>query len=362
MIEETTAYELLSSREGDRWNRLVESCESYDVFSLADYLALYEQRGEGSARLFVYEESSNRYVLYPFLLRDIPERVGGETYFDIITPYGYGGPLYSGRAAKNDLAFNRRFRETFSRYCRLEGIVSEFIRFHPYQDNEQAIQDHMVVSDVGDIVYNNLLLPEEDIWADTAPSKKRRIKKSKKNGVAVQFTEGTDVTAADIEMFHTMYTETMDKKHASPFYYFPLPFLNNYFQALAPYITLAWSIHDGQPVAANLILKTGEFATIHLSASVKEHLPLCPNCRLRYACILWAKENGFTVLDHGGGKEKGDSLFAYKRQFSKNLLTYKTGKKIHLTDIYESLASRLPGRLERERADFFPEYRKAALH
>lgn len=358
MIGETTAYQILSGAEKEYWNRLVKSCDSHDVFFLADYLALYEQRGEGSARLFVYKESDSQYVLYPFLIRVIPAKVDGKTYFDIITPYGYGGPLYSRQELKKDEAFNERFRDLFSSYCRMEGIVSEFVRFHPYRNNEQGVIRHMLVTVVGDIVYNDLLLPEEDIWAGTASSKKRRIKKSRKNGVTVRFIDGADITTEDVFTFYRIYTETMDKKQASSFYYFPLSFLHDYFQSLASYITLAVAEQNGAVISANLILKTGRFATIHLSASLKEHLPLCPNCNLRYTCILWAKENGFFVMDHGGGKEKGDSLFRYKQQFSKSLHSYTVGKKIHLHDIYDALSASQPARLEREQAEFFPEYRK----
>lgn len=361
MIGETTAYQLLSSAEGEKWNRLVTSCESYDVFFLADYLSLYEQRGEGRARLFVYKESSSRYVLYPFLIRTISQQAGGKTYFDIVTPYGYGGPLYSKRSLKGEAAFNERFRELFSRYCQLEGIVSEFIRFHPYQNNEQGIRPHMPVTVVGDIVYNNLLLSDEDIWAHTASSKKRRIKKSRKNEVTVQFIDGMDITEEDVSAFYRMYTETMDKKQASAFYYFPLSFLQDYFQKLAPYITLAFASHNGVFISTNLILKTGGFATIHLSASLQQYLPLCPNCHLRYESILWAKKNGYVVVDHGGGKEKGDSLFAYKQQFSKDRCSYKIGKKIHLPSVYDELTASLTGEIERERAEFFPEYRKQGI-
>lgn len=358
MIGETTAYQLLDSRHKEKWDELVKACEVFDVFFLADYLALYEQRGEGSARLFVYRESPEQYVVYPYLLRTIPEKIEGDTYFDIVTPYGYGGPLYSVQWLADDAAFVGRFREAFGRYCRSEGIVSEFIRFHPYQDNDRALDAHMPVTVAGDIVYNDLLLSEEDIWANTASSKKRRIKKSKKNGVQVQFINGEDITKDDIFTFYSIYTETMDKKQASSFYYFPLSFFQEYVQQLAPYVMLAFARHDGKVISTNLVLKTAGFATIHLSASLKEHLPLCPNCNLRYESILWAKQEGFLVMDHGGGKEKGDSLFAYKQQFSKSIRQYKVGKKVHLETIYELLASGLPGQRQGEQADFFPEYRK----
>ncbi|MCP3761329.1 GNAT family N-acetyltransferase [Domibacillus sp. A3M-37] len=357
MIGETTAYQLLNGSEREKWNGLVKACETYDVFFLADYLDLYEQRGEGRARLFVYQENGERYVLYPYLLRNISERIDGRAYFDIATPYGYGGPLYSKQNLQENEGFVSRFRKTFSRYCQSEGIVSEFIRFHPYMDNDDGLRAHMQVTPISEIVYNDLLLSKEDIWANTTSSKKRRIKKSKKNEVEVLFIDGKDITPADVTTFYNIYTETMDKKHASLFYYFPLSFFQSYFQSLAPYVTLAFAMHSGQVISANLMLRSGGFATIHLSASLKEHLSLCPNCNLRYESILWAKENGCRILDHGGGKEKGDSLFAYKQQFSKSLRHYKIGKKVHLESVYQTLSAQLSGGIEWEQAAFFPEYR-----
>ncbi|WP_046174496.1 GNAT family N-acetyltransferase [Domibacillus indicus] len=357
MIGKAAACHLLTVENRDGWNKLVKACETPDVFFLADYLALYEQRGEGSARLFVYEESSENFALYPYLLREIPEAVQGKSYFDIVTPYGYGGPLYSHSSLQKDGGFVQRFRKAFSQYCQSEGIVSEFVRFHPYLNNDKGLEEYMLITPVGDIVYNNLEIPEEQIWENIASSKKRRIKKAKKNDVDVLFVDGKDITPEDVTTFHSIYTETMDKKNASPFYYFSRSFFQSYFRVLAPCVTLAYAVHSGRIISVNLILAGGEFATIHLSASLKEFLPLCPNCYLRYECILWAKKKGYRFIDHGGGKEKGDSLFAYKRQFSNSLTEYKVGKKIHLDHIYEALSARLPIDREGEQAAFFPEYR-----
>ncbi|WP_338751857.1 GNAT family N-acetyltransferase [Bacillus sp. FJAT-52991] len=361
MIKENVNYKTLDLHQRDEWLHFVMKCETYDVFYLPQYVQMYEERGEGKAQLFVYERRAEEFVIYPFLKREIRGAAEGEVYYDITTSYGYGGPLYSLSRLKNDDDFVREFRAEFERYCKAEGIVSEFIRFHPYLETEAGLASYVNVTSVGELIYNDVTKTEEEIWSEVAPSKKRRIKKSKRNQVEVIFIDGKDIGPKEILIFYDIYTETMDKKQASSFYYFSLDFFQAYFTALKEYITLAFAMHEGRVISANLLLKSEGAVTIHLSASFKAYLHLCPNCNLRYECILWAKRNGYHIVDHGGGKEKDDSLYKYKQQFSNTQTNFHIGKKIHNQSIYNKLAKQKSKLVQGEQADFFPEYRQVLV-
>ncbi|PAQ12881.1 hypothetical protein CD798_17390 [Bacillaceae bacterium SAOS 7] len=361
MIKQNVKYKILDLNQKDEWLHFVTKCETYDVFYLPQYVQMYEERGEGNGYLFVYEKSEEEFVIYPFLKREIPDRVDSRIYYDITTPYGYGGPLYSLSRLKSDDDFVRNFRRGFEHYCEAEGIVSEFIRFHSYLETEAGLENYVNITSVGEMIYNDVTKTDEEIWREVGSSKKRRIKKSKRNQVEIQFIDGKDIGPKEVQMFYDIYTETMDKKQASSFYYFSLEFFQAYFKALKGHITLAFALHEDQVISANLLLKSEGFVTIHLSASFKEYLHLCPNCYLRYECILWAKRNGYHIVDHGGGKEKGDSLYKYKQQFSNTEKQFHIGKKIHNQAIYNQLASAKTNLIQGEQAGFFPEYRQVPV-
>ncbi|WP_203364591.1 GNAT family N-acetyltransferase [Bacillus sp. REN10] len=357
MIKVNVNYKIFDLQHKDAWLDFVTACETYDPFYLPQYVQMYEERGEGKAQLFVYERSSEEFVIYPFLKRDIED----SGYYDIVTPYGYGGPLYSLSRLKEDDGFIREFRAEFERYCQAERIVSEFIRFHPYLETDAGLARYIHVTSIGEVIYNDVAKTEEAIWSEVGASKKRRIKKSKRNEVEIQFVDGKDIGPREILIFYDIYTETMDKKQASSFYYFSLPFFQAYFVALQDHIMLAFALYEGRVISANLLLKSEGFVTIHLSASFKQYLHLCPNCHLRYECILWAKRNGYRIIDHGGGKEKGDSLYKYKQQFSTTEKHFCIGKKIHNHAIYNQLADAKTNTIQGEQASFFPEYRQVPV-
>ena len=64
-------YKLLSS-ECLEWNSYIEKLplNKKDIYFTREYLRLYENNGDGSAKLFVYEEADN-IVIYPFLINKI---------------------------------------------------------------------------------------------------------------------------------------------------------------------------------------------------------------------------------------------------------------------------------------------------
>jgi len=83
----------------EKWLEFLNRIDLKDIYFTPEYCHLYEKNGEGKAQLIIYEEG-NQFIYYPFLLREINEIQDikhleskyGEMY-DIITPYGYGGPI-----------------------------------------------------------------------------------------------------------------------------------------------------------------------------------------------------------------------------------------------------------------------------
>src|SRR5699024_10026459 len=57
------------------------------LYFTSEYASLYEKHEEGEFHEFSYRGPEG-HVYFPFLKREIPLKIKGETYFDIISPYG----------------------------------------------------------------------------------------------------------------------------------------------------------------------------------------------------------------------------------------------------------------------------------
>ena len=88
------------------WEQLCLSAPSCDIYFFPQYIKIYEQNGEGEGYCFVYYDSEDSYVLLPFIRRKINDldifKDLDETYYDIISPYGYGGPFIANNAGHKD--------------------------------------------------------------------------------------------------------------------------------------------------------------------------------------------------------------------------------------------------------------------
>ena len=69
----------------------------------------------GKAYEFILENEFGK-ITNLFLIREVPEKVNGKTYYDIVTPYGYGGPVI--RECNNKEQLLKSYEEEFSKFCK----------------------------------------------------------------------------------------------------------------------------------------------------------------------------------------------------------------------------------------------------
>ena len=62
------------------------------------------------------------------LIEDNDVRIEENTYFDLATPYGYGGWLIEGNQVE-------KLFQTYYDWLENNGIICEFVRFHPILKN-----------------------------------------------------------------------------------------------------------------------------------------------------------------------------------------------------------------------------------
>lgn len=326
--------------------------KSIDLYFDENYGKLYEKIEKGKAEIFKFENEDGK-ITNQFLIREIPEKVNGKTYYDIVTPYGYGGPIINYlKGNKENLL--KEFEKNFKKYAEERNIVSEFVRFHPIKENAIDMKP----------IYNSTYmrktlitkLDEEDVVKkQISKSARKNIRQALNKGVIYKITEKPN----DISVFKNIYYSTMDRNHATDYYYFDDEYFQNILNYYKENLILIEAIFEGKTIAAGIYFIYNDIIHIHLSGTLTEYLYLSPAYILRYALILWGIEhnNKYKIIHHGGGRSNSeeDSLYLFKRNFAKLYdADFYVGKKIWNKEIYDELCNMK----NIEDDGFFPAYRK----
>lgn len=331
-----------------QWEEYIQRlpAEKQDIYWTDAYCHADEILEGGTAKLFVCEENDNLAV-YPFIMRKIQnEKLGGD-YYDIETPYGYGGPVIK----SGDADFAAAFETAFLEYCEKEHIIAEFIRFHPMIKNEHIFKKDIEVLHNRITVCLNLEKSIDEIWMhDISTQNRNTIRKCQKNGLTVEISE-------DYDEFLEIYNETMQKVGASDFYFFNQTY---YEQVKNNPAYVLMRVRQGQnTLAAAIFMKYKDYFHYHLSGSRREFLKLAPNNILLWEAIQYAKKNGCRRMHFGGGltDSEEDPLFRFKKRFSSGSLDFYIGKRIHNPEIYRKLIDEWE-RIHKQKATLLLQYRE----
>lgn len=320
---------MIISGEDARWDQYIEKfpAEKRDIYFTRQYCKMEQEKEQGMAQLFVYEEGNENIGVYPFIKHQINHPRLQEQYYDIETPYGYGGPV----TMCADSSFTSRFENSFLEYCKNENIIAEFVRFHPLIENEHVFQKNIEVLHNRSTVWLDLTESIDHIWMNEVTAQNRNtIRKCEKNQLYVEVSNRYDT-------FIEIYNETMQKVGAEAFYFFG----QQYYEQIkenASYVL--FEVKQGEAtLAAAIFMGYGQYFHYHLSGSRKEFLKLAPNNILLWEAIKYAKEQGYKKMHFGGGltDSKEDNLFRFKSKFSKTSAEFYIGKRIHNKEVYEML-------------------------
>ena len=304
-----------------------------DLYFDENYGKLYENVEKGKAEIFEFENEDGK-ITNQFLIREIPEKIEEKTFYDIVTPYGYGGPIINYlKGNKENLL--KEYEKSFAKFAEDKKIVSEFVRFHPIFENALDMKQ----------IYNSTYmrktlitkLDEEDVvQKQISKSARKNIRQALNKGVTYKITEKPE----DISVFKDIYYSTMDRNKATDYYYFDDKYFGDMLKYYRENILLIEAVFEG-----------------NLSGTLTEYLYLSPAYILRYALVLWGIENKYKIIHHGGGRSNSedDSLYLFKKNFAKLYdVDFYIGKKIWNKEIYDKLC-----KMKNVEDDgFFPAYRK----
>lgn len=306
-----------------------------DIYFETAYGQLYEKIENGKCEVFHYngEEGAIRHL---YIKKEIPFRLAGETYYELVTPYGYGGPLITqvNEAGKAHLvaAFQHAFRE----YCLDQNIVSEFVRFHPVLLNAEDFRGCYELTLQRFTTGTNLRDYENPIKEEFSKSKQKSIQKALREGVEYRLIQNPE----SLKKFKVIYEKTMNRKEAEAIYYFDDGYFDQLLRDFGKHILLVEIVFKGEIIGMSLNFVYGKTIHIHLSGTLFEYRHLSPAFVMRYALALWGKEKGIDLIHEGGGKGRSldDPLYLLKKQFGKNTdFRYYVSNKIWNPEIYSRL-------------------------
>lgn len=341
-----TVYTL---EQSEQWDAVVRSFKDYDTYWLSGYVKAFHIHGDGTPLLFFYEGVDARGINVA-MKRDVANdekftgKIEERKYYDFATPYGYGGWLIEGDRTED--LFN-----SYNAWLQKNGIICEFVRFHPMVKNHEKCMDYYEVIQLGEVVHMDLS-SSELIWENIISKNRNMIRKALKNNIRIFNGRFPEI----YEKFRTIYNGTMDKDDAEAYYYFKSDFYVSILNDLPHNAQVFWAEKDEQVIAASIMLAANKKMNYHLSGSIREFSSFAPTNLLLYEAALWGNANGYKSLYLGGGVGSGeDSLFKFKRAFYKGELNhFYIGKRIIDQDSYTELVNK---RDNISNQNYFPKYR-----
>ena len=326
-----------------------------DIYFLPSYGKLNEKIEGGEAQTFDFTCEFG-HVRSVFIKRAVPFLLDGEQYYDAITPYGYGGPVVLEATDREKLI--AAYSDAYRAYCREQKIVDEFVRFHPLAENaldfgglyETTYNRHTIAVDLTDEEYSK---------TQFTPDCRNMIRKAAKKGVVIEVDEDCRRMAD----FVPLYFATMDKNHASDYYYFEADYYKQIQHMEGCKLILINALADDKLIGSAMFMLGEENMHYHLSSTDRDYYSYAANNAILAAAIEYGREHGKKWLHLGGGAsaDEKDGLFRFKRNFGrleKNLKDFYMGKAVFLPDEYAQLCA-IAKKQGVESGGFFPAYREA---
>ena len=301
-----------------------------DIYFQPEYSLLYQNNSKKS--LCFYFNNKKKIFFYPFLLQNINKI---DNYFDITTPYGYGGPITN----TNDKSFIKEAEKCLNEELIKLNVIAELIKFHP------LIKNHLILKNIyrGKIIKVcktislNVQKYSENFLLNRiySYSNRKSIKKAYRNECKIVISNDNYSWSKFIKLYESnLINNTANKK------YF---FSNKYYQMIKNYFYDQYLIFSckikNEIVSSLLILYTNQFAHCHLIGSNELARKLSANNMLHHEVIKWCKLSNINILHFGGGvtNDEKDTVYKFKKSFSNETNDFYIGERVINRNKYHEL-------------------------
>ncbi|WP_109300662.1 GNAT family N-acetyltransferase [Aquimarina sp. AU474] len=328
-----------------------------NVYYSIEHLEHFAQK-QDSLRYFMLEKDGMPIILMPFVLRKIMIKDKEHPYYDVISPYGYSGPLFNENVSEDDLI---EFWEYVDEWYKKNDIISEFVRFSL---NENFKQYSGVTIKSLSNVRGHLLENFDDQWTAFLPKVRNNYRKAVNYDLSFKVFHKDEITKDVIKIFNDIYVDTMSRNNADSIYFFSNSYFENLILSNLNNFSIAITYFENIPISVELIINYKDTIFAFLGGTNAEYFSYRPNDFLRVEIIKWAINNQKKYYVLGGGMKDGDGLYKSKKSlFPKNEdVIFYTGRKIVNQEVYNELSmSSNPEYTDIAEEDlnsyFFPFYR-----
>lgn len=305
--------------------KLIENCHVRSKIISChdpDYILIDAKRDPALIPVFFIYQDKDGFFYHGFHKARIPDT----EFFDIQSPYGYGGPLIE----SNDKNFVSRAWKEYHAFCVEQKIIAEFIRFHPLLDNWKNYP--------GEVVINRPTVSVDLLTDDLIPSYKENrvrtaVRKGIKNNIQVRLVDPPEF----LPIFNKLYRDSMLRLNTNEFYLFNHQYIKSICSWNCSFLTAAF--HGDAVIAVLISLIKNHVMELHLFGSTEEGNSLRATNLIYHETFLLAKKMGCRVAHFGGGTsdDPNDPLLYFKLGYSNNISHFRIGKYVHNHDVYSEL-------------------------
>lgn len=311
-----TSFQLISFEDSEQWDKIVYSFPDHDIYYLHGYLSAFQIHGDGTPILLYYQKKGLR-CLCTFMIRDIAteewakDEIPTNTFFDAVTPYGYGGWLTDGNITQENIQL---FWDEYKQFMSSHNIIAAFTRWCPWLQNQEDFNDLSAVIKLGNTISIDTS-SEELIMENIKRRVRTKIRKAMKDGVQIEYSDDPQL----LTTFREIYNKTMDKDNATPYYYFEPEFYDSMAKDIKGKWKFFYAVYEGNIIAMSIILFCNGKIHYHLSGSLSEYKDLNATNLILYQVSIYGAQNGYQFFHLGGGLGSSeDSLYRFKKALNKN--------------------------------------------
>ena len=320
-----------------------------DIYHSIEWLLLNKKLQEGEIYCIFLEDEKNC-AFFPLIKREIEST----PFFDLITPYGYGGVAFK---KNTDTDFKENIFELLRDCLSNTNCISVFLRLHPLLNNN--VKEGEFVFGNGVTLATKLNSSYPDLYNKYSSGHKYDLKKSKKNE-NISIVDDADFIFFD--NFIEIYLETMRYLQATDFYFFDREYFYRMKGLLADKLKLVVVKFNEQVIGASLFMLDNGIIQYHLSGTTIDGKKYQPSKLILDYMIDWGISQGYNFLHLGGGVGgQQDALYKFKKGFTADEYSFYTVRLIINSTAYRQLCLDLKFKdTEIDNiSNFFPLYRKA---
>lgn len=318
--------EIHQIKEAEKWQAVLDDfpAKRKNIYLFPDYYRTWLKWEQSEAACLVFKHDDIT-IIYPFLMKEIKGYDLTDTYYDLETAYGYGGPVSNTEELPDEII--RIFNQEVDQWCAENNIVAEFIRVDTCFDNKIRFADY---SPVRKNVHVNM---DMDFKFNSKARYEHR--RGIKQEMYVEFDDALDT----MDEFENLYRQTAIRLKMKPFYHFDHTYFDEVKEHLINNSFLVNVKYRERTLASSLIFYTNHFASSHLAASVD----YCPTFRrndfLFYSFIEELIRRGIKDINLGGGTgyDCDDLLFRFKKKYGNEIRETVVGKKVNNRLVYEQV-------------------------